>query len=310
MLAELISIKFIILYIFILSTLFIHYRGKVRFKFLRQLTDHSTFMAPINAFIYLFSAVPNTRYLDNKYFPELKVLQDNWKIVREEAQQLLAQQEIKASDKYDDTGFNSFFRTGWKRFYIKWYQGAIPSAEKLCPKTSALINSIPSINGAMFAFLPKGARLGKHRDPYAGSLRFHLGIITPNSDDCFISVDGEHYSWRDGEYVLFDETYIHSAENKSELDRLVLFCDVARPMRNGIATAINNFFNKTLMVAGAAKNMEGDYVGFFNRIFKYVFQIRIYSKRLKKKNRKLYRACKYAVVAALVYLIFFRTIHF
>ncbi len=28
----------------------------------------------------------------------------------------------------------------------------------------------------------------------------------------FIEVDGERYSWRDGEGVLFDETYIHYAE--------------------------------------------------------------------------------------------------
>jgi aspartyl/asparaginyl beta-hydroxylase (cupin superfamily) len=28
---------------------------------------------------------------------------------------VLARGRIKAADKYDDCGFNSFFRTGWKR---------------------------------------------------------------------------------------------------------------------------------------------------------------------------------------------------
>jgi beta-hydroxylase len=28
-------------------------------------------------------------------------------------------------------------------------------------------------------------------------------------------VDGQRYSWRDGESVVFDETYIHYAENKN-----------------------------------------------------------------------------------------------
>jgi aspartyl/asparaginyl beta-hydroxylase (cupin superfamily) len=50
----------------------------------------------------------------------------------------------------------------------------------------------------MFTELPSGSYLGKHRDPYAGSVRYHLGLVTPNSDDCFIEVDQERYSWRDG----------------------------------------------------------------------------------------------------------------
>ena len=63
----------------------------------------------------------------------------------------------------------------------------------------------------MFASLPPGSRLPRHRDPYAGSLRFHMGLITPNSPDCYINVDGETYYWRDGEAVVFDETFIGSS---------------------------------------------------------------------------------------------------
>ena len=80
------------------------------------------------------------------------------------------------------------------------------------------MQSIPIVNGAMFALLPPGGELGTHRDPFAGSLRYHLGLVTPNSDDCHIFVDGETYYWRDGEAVMFDETYIHWAENKTDVD--------------------------------------------------------------------------------------------
>ncbi|MGT2494830.1 aspartyl/asparaginyl beta-hydroxylase domain-containing protein [Cupriavidus basilensis] len=31
---------------------------------------------------------------------------------------------------------------------------------------------------------------------FAGSLRYHLGLATPNDDRCFIEVDGERHSWR------------------------------------------------------------------------------------------------------------------
>ena len=56
-LLELVSVKFVILYILIISTIIVHYRGKVRYKFFRQLTDHSTFMAPINIPMYALSGV-------------------------------------------------------------------------------------------------------------------------------------------------------------------------------------------------------------------------------------------------------------
>src|SRR5262249_44809142 len=154
--------------------------------------DHSTLMAPINSILYLFSAIPNDVYLDKKNFPQLKILQENWEVIREEVLKLMQSGEnIKASNKYDDIGFNSFFKRGWKRFYLKWYGDFLPSAKMLCPKTVELLENIPSINGAMFALLPKHSKLVTHRDPYAGSVRYHLGLITPNSENCCIYVDGQ-----------------------------------------------------------------------------------------------------------------------
>ena len=116
--------------------------------------------------------------------------------------------------------------------------------EQLCPQTVALLESIPTVKGAMFAMLPPGARLVKHRDPYAGSLRYHLGLATPNSDDCFIDVDGQRYSWRDGEAVMFDETFIHYAENTSEQNRIILFIDVKRPVTFFLVDWINRLFSR------------------------------------------------------------------
>jgi beta-hydroxylase len=304
MLATLTSFKFIILYTFILSTLFIHFRGQVRYPLFRQLLDHSTFMAPANVFIYLFSKVPNRPYLDLAQFPELKVLQDNWQVVREEVIALTAQSQIKASDKYDDIGFNSFFRTGWKRFYLKWYDDPLPSAQALCPKTVALLESLPNVKGAMFALLGKHGKLVKHRDPYAGSVRYHLGIITPNSDQCFINVDGQNYAWRDGEAVMFDETYLHYAQNDTDMDRVILFCDIERPMKNRLATAVNHFFCNTLMAASQAQNLPGDKVGILNKIFKYLYKIRLTGKRLKAYNKHVYYTVKYSLFSFLFYLIF------
>jgi beta-hydroxylase len=107
-------------------------------------------VAPYNVLMYMFSAVSNRPVLQQDLVPELAELRDNWRMIREEAQSLFELGAIKAADKYNDWGFNSFFRTGWKRFYLKWYDEALPSAVANCPNTVALLNSIPTIKGAMF----------------------------------------------------------------------------------------------------------------------------------------------------------------
>src|SRR5437763_13255709 len=101
----------------------------------------------------------------------------------------------------------------------------------------------------MFALHPQDSKPGAHRDPFAGSLRYHLGLVTPNSDSCRIVVDGEPYFWRDGEPVMFDETFIHTAENRSDVTRIILFCDVERPLRNRVIAWLNHAVELTLIRA-------------------------------------------------------------
>jgi beta-hydroxylase len=292
--------KFIILYVFFGAMMYIHLRGRVRLRFYRQLTDHSTLMAPYNTLMYMFSAVPNRPFIDVDRFPELKPLTENWKMIRDEAIKLFDEGHIRAAAGYTDLGFNSFFRRGWKRFYVKWYDEPLPSAKALCPKTVSLVQSIPSVNGAMFALLPPGGKLNKHRDPFAGSLRYHLGLVTSNADNCKIWVDGEPYSWRDGEAVMFDETFIHWAENKSEVTRLILFCDVERPLTNRVMAKVNHFFKATAVRASQTENAPGDQIGLLNQIFRFAYYLRVPGKLLKQKSRLAYYATKWLLLAGFV----------
>jgi beta-hydroxylase len=63
--------------------------------------------------------------------------------------------------------------------------------------------------------------------------------VTPNSQACRIFVDGEPYVWRDGEAVMFDQTFIRRAENKTDVTRVILFCDIERPLSSRIMTWLN-----------------------------------------------------------------------
>ena len=158
--------KWILVLLFVASALYVHFRGAVRHRWSRQLLDHSTFMAPINVLMYALSRVPTTPFVEDPglHFPELEPLRANWQKVRDEGRRLRELQQIKAAEGYNDVGFNSFFRRGWKRFYLKWYDDAHPSAAELCPETTALLRGIPSIKAAMFTELPPGSELRPHRE--------------------------------------------------------------------------------------------------------------------------------------------------
>ncbi len=166
------------------------------------------------------------------------------------------------------------------------------------------MQSIPSINAAMFALLPPGARLAAHRDPFAGSLRYHLGLVTPNSELCRIVVDGGSYCWRDGEAVMFDETFIHFAENKTDQTRLILFCDIERPLRNRFMRMVNRGFKGVVIRASETQNLPGERIGALNYLFWLLYHVRIVGKRIKEWNRKFYYLVKWLLIGGLLFFIF------
>ncbi|SPU54068.1 lipid A hydroxylase LpxO [Bordetella trematum] len=294
--------KWLIPGLWLASILFAHFRGRVRLPLTRQLLDHSVILAPVNAFMVLCSRVPTTPYLTSREIPELKVLDDNWEIIRDEALKMAELRRIKAAEKHDDIGFNSFFKYGWKRFYLKWYDARHPSAEELCPKTVALLKGLPKVKAAMFAELPPGGKLNAHRDPFAGSLRYHLGLATPNDDRCYIVVDGDSYSWRDGESVVFDETYVHEAHNKSEGNRIILFCDVERPLKWGWAESFNRWFGRKVMSAASSPNDAGDQTGAINKLTHLHWQLDQKRRQFKAWNKTVYKITKVALIVLVIAL--------
>lgn len=294
--------KWLILFTWLGAILFSHFRGQVRLPLKRQLLDHSVLLAPINALMVLNSKAPTTPYVPLSRLPELSLLEDNWEIIRDEALHLAELREIKAPETHNDIGFNSFFKYGWKRFYLKWYDAKHPSAESLCPKTTALLKQIPSVKAAMFAELPIGAHLNPHRDPFAGSLRYHLGLSTPNDPSCYIDVDGIRHVWHDGEGVVFDETYVNEAQNNSSKNRIILLCDVERPLQWRWAERFNRWFGRVLMSAVSSPNAETDQTGFINKLTHGYWVIDQKRIAFKTANHTLYKATKVALIVLAILL--------
>ncbi|NIQ03661.1 MAG: aspartyl/asparaginyl beta-hydroxylase domain-containing protein [Nitrospinaceae bacterium] len=283
------------------------YRGKIRYESLGEYIRKGwPVFTPLNCLLYMFTQPRARKPIANlEEFHELNVIRDNWEMIREEALQLYQQHYFEQtknpdSNAYYDIGFRTFFKYGWSKFYLNWYGYTHDSAKKLCPKTVALLETVPSVNGAMFSLLPVDSQLTRHLDPIACSLRYHLGLHTPNSDDCFINIDGNQYSWRNGEALLFDETFIHYARNDSPDYRLILMCDIDRPM-SFIGRAIN-FFCKGLLRMTVVPNTDQDRRGFANALFSGLAPFLQKLKTLKQTNRKAYRLVKYTINFTLLLL--------
>lgn len=102
---------------------------------------------------------------------------------------------------------------------------------------------------------------------------------------------------------MFDETYIHHAENTTDQRRVILFCDVERPLRFAPLRWFNRIFARVVMTASATQNVEGEPVGAINRVFFHAYRLRLLGKRLKAANRSAYYALKWLAIGAAVYWI-------
>jgi beta-hydroxylase len=296
------------LFIFASLVYVFRYRGELRYEGVREYVRKGwPIFAPLNCLLYAFTQKRGQRvFMDLAEFPELAKVQANWQTIREEAMRLYEggyfdKTADTKSGAYFDVGFRTFYKYGWSKFYLRWYGHTHESAKALCPKTVELLKDIKSVNGAMFSLLPPGSQLTRHLDPVAVSLRYHLGLSTPNDDRCFINVDGQQYSWRDGQAALFDITYLHFARNETNTPRLILMLDVERPLN--IVGSVVNFFYRGLARLTVVPNLEGDKRGFANRIFSGIAPFFEKSKELKRTNRKLYKVVKFAFNGALLAIV-------
>lgn len=172
-------------------------------------------------------------------FPHLNLLRENFDAIRDEALASLDKSGKIMNDMY----FQGIADEGWKRLYIKWHGPIDPLAKKECPFTCSLIEKMPEVSVAMFSILMPGSKILPHHGPAKMCLRYHLGLSTPNDPKCSITLNGEKYSWKDGEDVMFDDTLMHEVHNNTDKKRIILFLDVERP-QEGILRGVSKWAMK------------------------------------------------------------------
>jgi ornithine lipid ester-linked acyl 2-hydroxylase len=189
-------------------------------------------LAPIERFIGKRSLVGDATFLELERFPWVARVEENWTVIREEAERLLEVQGELAN--FQDISKDQIEITDddrWKTFFLYGYGFEAKLGVQMCPRTAALMREIPGMTTAMFSILSPRKHILDHRGPYKGVLRYHLGLIVPrDAEACRIRVGEDVRHWEPGRSMVFDDTFNHEVWNDTDETRVVLFVDVLRPL--------------------------------------------------------------------------------
>ncbi|MBR2172250.1 MAG: aspartyl/asparaginyl beta-hydroxylase domain-containing protein [Sphingopyxis sp.] len=115
-----------------------------------------------------------------------------------------------------------------------WKDGVVADGmDERCPATLAALGLAPQpvIPGgapiALFSRLTPGTHIQPHHGLLNTRLICHLPLIVP--DGCGLRVGAETRSWREGEMLIFDDSFEHEAWNRGTSDRTILLFEIWRP---------------------------------------------------------------------------------
>jgi aspartyl/asparaginyl beta-hydroxylase (cupin superfamily) len=133
----------------------------------------------------------------------------------------------------------------WKVYWLRMFGADVPGAASKAPRTSAALHAVPgyAINGH-FSQLLAGAYLEPHCGARNLALTVHLGLEIPA--DCWIRVGAERRrTWKEGDFLVFDDSFEHEAANEGQGDRCVLLFDVWNPF---LHEAERRFWSEVLLL--------------------------------------------------------------
>jgi aspartyl/asparaginyl beta-hydroxylase (cupin superfamily) len=117
----------------------------------------------------------------------------------------------------------------WRVHLLRCLGEAI-EGERGCPATVAAVAAIPRLASTglcALSMLEPGAEVPLGNGPTNTRLRCQLGLEVP--EGAGLEVAGEARSWREGEWIAWDDSYPHRVWNRSERALVLLSVDVWHP---------------------------------------------------------------------------------
>jgi aspartyl/asparaginyl beta-hydroxylase (cupin superfamily) len=184
--------------------------------------------------------LPAIQFYDNADFPWLKDIEAATAAIREELVVVLREDgaEMRPYVAHPDGApvaqwgeLNHSPR--WSAFFL-WEDGKrIDSHCARCPRTAALLDTIPMLDlegfgpTVLFSILSPRTHIPPHSSSTNARLVTHLPVIVP--PNCRFRVGNETRDWQEGRAWVFDDTIEHEAWNDSDSLRVILMIDIWNP---------------------------------------------------------------------------------
>lgn len=188
---------------------------------------------------FFFPDLPNTPYQDPYLHSWASRLASAYPLIRADALRVLEADRclpnfIPDSARVEDYVSGEGAAPSWEAFFFYRRGKRFDVNHRRCPDTSAVLESIELCRIAdqapeiLFSVLKPGSHINAHHGVTNVRLVMHLPLVVPR--DCALNLveHGEH-RWEEGRLVMFDDTYLHEAWNRSEATRIVLLMDCWNP---------------------------------------------------------------------------------
>jgi beta-hydroxylase len=186
---------------------------------------------PVNGWLAKQSLVSDEPFLAPDQLPGLVELGKHWETIKDELLPLLEERDhIPAFREISPDHRRIATDRRWKSFFLEGYGFRAEENCARCPKTMALLQQVPGLVVAFFSIMEPGTQVPLHRGVTKAWYNCHLGLLVPEGK-VGIEIAGRPVGWREGEWLVFDETNRHRVWNETDEARVVLFLQVRRPMK-------------------------------------------------------------------------------
>lgn len=214
----------------------------------------------LNDFGARFSLIPNDPVLEPAQFDWTRSIASHWEDIRDEA--LAVYRHIDAVPPLRRISADHrriMADDSWRSFFLIGYGNKFADNIARAPRTAELVQQIPNLNSAFFSILGPGSHIARHRGVTKSFFTAHLGLRVPSSSaGCRMQVEDQDLHWQEGKWILFDDTYEHEVWNTTEESRIILLCQVGRPLRapgSWMASLFNWYIRRSPFVTEAKREM-------------------------------------------------------
>ena len=168
------------------------------------------------------------------HFPASAELHSNFDAIRRETLEVALSGRLPANHEImeQQRTLYEFDRKVWGMLPLRGYGYDYPANQALIPSLRSFLSRHRDVVSAAVSLFPPGKVLRPHKGPFKGVWRFHLPLYVADLGDgcssCELLIDGKTYHLQEGEGFLWDDTFLHSAVNRSDQPRVVLLFDVFR----------------------------------------------------------------------------------